>query len=183
MHTLFKLKTIKDTNIEAILNDVVTHHCKSEDMIRCPIISPDVIPYIQGAVLDDVMGVIQVCAWNNAPDKGKLHTQYIALEDVVDIEIILRYSEDKSKTAIFIQSNKDEDDYDDAVVYVFYHGSVSDLYSEMTTLNIKQNNVEKVIGDNPFTRYQMMYNISSSDLEEIQSLKAQDGTSIDIDLD
>ena len=183
MHILLKLKTIKDTNIEAILDDVVTHHCKSDDMIRCPIISPDVIPYIQGAVLDDVMGVIQVCNWNNTPVKGKLHTQYIALEDAVDIEIILRYNEDKSKTAIFIQSNKDEDDYDDAVVYVFYYGSICDLDSEMSALGIKQTNIEKVNGDNPFSNNQMMYNISSSDLEEIQYLKAEDGTSIDIDLD
>lgn len=31
MHTLLKLKSIADTNIEAILDDVVTHHCKDEN--------------------------------------------------------------------------------------------------------------------------------------------------------
>lgn len=101
----------------------------------------------------------------------------------VDIEIILRYNENESKTVIFVQTNKDEDDYDDAVVYIFYHGNVYDLCSEMTTLVIEEANVEKVIGDNPFSNYRMNYVISSSDLEEIRSLKAEDGTPIDIELD
>lgn len=183
MHTLLKLKTITSTKIESILNDVVVHHCVNPNELRKDIVSSDIKAHLKDATLDDVMQTIQVATWGETPIEGLTYCQYIALENDSDIEVILRRGSHGCRTAIFIETDKDDDDnYDNAVVYVFYSGGYVGVYEELFTLGVTEDNIEKHIGDQIILDKYLPFVISKEDVNYAKSIKAQNGELIDIDL-
>lgn len=182
MHTLLKLKTITSTKIESILNDVVVHHCADPNEIRKDIVSPDIKVHLKDATLDDVMQTIQVASWGETPIEGVTYCQYIALENDTDIEMILRHNSHGSRTAIFIETDKDDDDYTNAVVYVFYSGGYVGIYVELFTLGVIEDNIEKYTGDQVVLDKYLPFVISKEDADTAKSIKAKNGELIDIDL-
>lgn len=148
MLTKIKLKSITSTSLESILDDVVTHHCRDPKFVRTPIIQEDTLRTLfQQGDVKEISSAIHILDWGDKPEAGIVHNQYIAIEQDIDVEIILRYNEFGHKTAIFIETDSDDDDYDNAVVYVTYMGSNTGVLMELFDLGISACNIESQIGD------------------------------------
>lgn len=145
-----QLKTMSTTKLEGLLSDVVVHHTTNPSFTRGVMVSTDVIKDVVTAEeLHVTIGALLILPWTRLTNRSILQMQYIALEDLGgdDVEIILRVDPRGNRTVISIETSKEDDDYEDAIVHIYYEGSEIRLREELFEFEITMDNFETVVGD------------------------------------
>lgn len=145
-----QLKTMSTTKLEGLLSDVVVHHTTNPSFTRGVMVSTDVIKDVVTAEeLHVTIGALLMLPWTRLTNISILQMQYIALEDLGgdDVEIILRVDPRGNRTIISIETSKEDDDYEDAIVHIYYEGSEIRLREELFEFEITMDNFETVVGD------------------------------------
>lgn len=145
-----QLKTMSTTKLEGLLSDVVVHHTTNPSFTRGVMVSTDVIKDVVTAEeLHVTIGALLMLPWTRLTNRSILQMQYIALEDLGgdDVEIILRVDPRGNRTVISIETSKEDDDYEDAIVHIYYEGSEIRLREELFEFEITMDNFETVVGD------------------------------------
>lgn len=145
-----QLKTMSTTKLEGLLSDVVVHHTTNPSFTRGVMVSTDVIKDVVTAEeLHVTIGALLMLPWTRLTNRSILQMQYIALEDLGgdDVEIILRVDPRGNRTIISIETSKEDDDYEDAIVHIYYEGSEIRLREELFEFEITMDNFETVVGD------------------------------------
>lgn len=151
MKTAILIKDMSVTTVESVLDEVVSNRADDDSLIvreLVPIymVRDNVCSDDKAVSMDDLF----LQDWGPLPPKGKVHTQYIAVEESRDdVEVILRQYRGL-RSIIEISTDRGYDDYNNAYVHVYLEGPYGPMCDELIFLGVKLDNVESTVGVMPF---------------------------------